>query len=841
MFKKVKVKHKLLLIVIGTIITISTIIAIKSIYSINMLTNKNIENYKKNAYKQKELELESYVTLAIKTVDSYYQRTSKDKVQTEVEDDLKEKSDFLFSIINKQYELSKDRLTKKELETKIIQIVNATRFGKSGYFWINDLNAKIIEHPIKPSLNGKDLSNFEDKNGKKIFVEFAKKVKQSNHGFVDYVWPKPGFDKPQQKISYVKLFKPFNWVIGTGEYVDNVTQHMKEQAKKNIEKMKYSNSGYFWINDINHKMVMHAVKPALNGKDVSGIKDPTGVYLFQEFVKTVKEKKAGLVKYMWSKPGEKEPQQKFSYVKLFEPWGWVIGTGAYVDDIEKQVSIMYTRAQEEINTIILQIAIISLISAIIISFIVGLISHNAIINPIENFQNGLLEFFKYLNKESNDVKELEITSNDEIGEMAKVVNANIKKTKQLIEQDKVVLNEVSYLVKEVSSGTLSRRILHTSDNPAMKELIGELNTMMSNLQETIGHSLDILTQYQANDFRVKTSADCTGELCALMKGIDDLGSTISQMLVENKSNGMTLNESAKHLLINVDTINTSAQDAAASLEETAASLEQVTGNIRANVENIGNMTTYAHHLTNSANEGHALANQTTQSMDAINAQVTSINEAISVIDQIAFQTNILSLNAAVEAATAGEAGKGFAVVAAEVRNLASRSADAAREIKELVENATIKANEGKNIADKMIEGYDGLNKNINETITLMDDISDASKEQQSGIEQINDAVSQLDRQTQINVNVAIQTQIISTQTSKISQKIVDSANDKEFEGKDDVQAINVNEVEANQKPSHVEKISKPIKKSYKKASKIPKQKIEITSQAGNKADEWESF
>jgi methyl-accepting chemotaxis protein len=98
-----------------------------------------------------------------------------------------------------------------------------------------------------------------------------------------------------------------------------------------------------------------------------------------------------------------------------------------------------------------------------------------------------------------------------------------------------------------------------------------------------------------------------------------------------------------------------------------------------------------------------LANKTTQAMEEINVQVNSINDAISIIDQIAFQTNILSLNAAVEAATAGEAGKGFAVVAAEVRNLANRSAEAAKEIKTIVENATIKANNGKNIANTMID------------------------------------------------------------------------------------------------------------------------------------------
>ena len=165
-------------------------------------------------------------------------------------------------------------------------------------------------------------------------------------------------------------------------------------------------------------------------------------------------------------------------------------------------------------------------------------------------------------------------------------------------------------------------------------------------------------------------------------------------------------------------------------------------------------------------------------MEEINNQVNAISEAISVIDQIAFQTNILSLNAAVEAATAGEAGRGFAVVAAEVRNLANRSADAAKEIKILVENAKLKANDGKNIADKMILGYNNLNENISKTLNLIKDIESSSKEQLLGIEQINSAINQLDQQTQQNANVAIQTQQIANNTQIIANLIVKNANDK---------------------------------------------------------------
>ena len=195
------------------------------------------------------------------------------------------------------------------------------------------------------------------------------------------------------------------------------------------------------------------------------------------------------------------------------------------------------------------------------------------------------------------------------------------------------------------------------------------------------------------------------------------------------------------------------------------------------------METHSKELSSSIEEGQKLANITVDSMDSINEQTQSIADAITVIDQIAFQTNILSLNAAVEAATAGEAGRGFAVVAAEVRNLASRSAEAAKEIKDLVENATSKTNSGKKIADDMIKGYIKLKENIAKTTEVIDDISISSSEQRTSIEQINDVVNRLDRQTQNNASVASQTHDIAINTSKIAKKILETVNEKEFRNK----------------------------------------------------------
>ena len=190
-----------------------------------------------------------------------------------------------------------------------------------------------------------------------------------------------------------------------------------------------------------------------------------------------------------------------------------------------------------------------------------------------------------------------------------------------------------------------------------------------------------------------------------------------------------------------------------SLSQTTLAIDELTDKISQNTQDITDMGTHTNNVTKSLKDEVELANKTVSSMDQINDQVILINDSISVIDQIAFQTNILSLNAAVEAATAGEAGKGFAVVAQEVRNLASRSAEAANEIKKIVDIATQKADDGKNISQQMIAGFNLLNESINNMAEIINHVTKSSQEQHQNIQNINAAIKELSLQIKQSAEV----------------------------------------------------------------------------------------
>ncbi|WP_368030824.1 methyl-accepting chemotaxis protein [Arcobacter sp. s6] len=401
---------------------------------------------------------------------------------------------------------------------------------------------------------------------------------------------------------------------------------------------------------------------------------------------------------------------------------------------------------------------------------------------LENINNYFSQFIKFISYDKSEFDYTESTGNSKVDALFKQWNEEIRMIDKRNKDDMKVLGEIVLTADKVEQGIYKNRIKSSSDNPTISTLKSTLNKMLDSVQDSNARILRVVSSYTNDDFTdsIKVADHYKDDMKLLMESINVLGNALSKNAKTNFSNGETLEKNANIMTSSMNSLSSKANNQAASLEETAAALEEITSITRNNAQNAAKMAELGQTVKRSVFTGEELASRTASSMDEINQKVNSINEAITVIDQIAFQTNILSLNAAVEAATAGEAGKGFAVVAAEVRNLASRSAEAAREIKHLVQEATVKANDGKTVSSDMIDGYKELNKNISETIHIIEDVSKASKEQMTGIEQINDSVNMLDRVTQENASEANNVKSIANNISLLANDLLNDAKSKKF-------------------------------------------------------------
>ncbi|WP_419771058.1 MAG: methyl-accepting chemotaxis protein [Candidatus Marinarcus sp.] len=454
----------------------------------------------------------------------------------------------------------------------------------------------------------------------------------------------------------------------------------------------------------------------------------------------------------------------YSYIDIKDYENKVIGLAL----VGRPHAIVHLAIDQATNliAIALTLLVISLFATLIVSLIT---MRSNIISPIKDLKKAIDGI-----KESRTKSTLiPIKNNDEIGDVVTSFNEYLSGIKNGMEIDTEVIDEARKVIEKVNVGLFNDRITKEANSKEVASLIAVINNMI----QTTSQSLLAISQalielsHAKYDKEISTIDGTTGLIASLFNGIRVTQSTMSEVMALIDSSNIKLEYSSKELSTASRKLSDSSNIQAVSLEETAAAIEEIAATIKQSSANAQKMTTYAQNVTKSNEVGKQLAHQTVNSMDELSKEVNMILEAISIIDQIAFQTNILSLNAAVEAATAGEAGKGFAVVAAEVRNLATRSAEAAKDIKNLVESATNKANESKVITDKMLHGYTELDENISTTIGLIEEVANASKEQQNAIIQITDTVNSLDKATQENASLASNISAMAQNTQELVEQL----------------------------------------------------------------------
>lgn len=309
---------------------------------------------------------------------------------------------------------------------------------------------------------------------------------------------------------------------------------------------------------------------------------------------------------------------------------------------------------------------------------------------------------------------------------------------------------VAALISQASAGNLEARL----DTSVLEGFYKELGTGINSLVETsgmaIGEIADLLSKVAAGDLTQTVSSEYQGTFGRLRDDANETVTKLRELVGDIQQSAETINTAAKEIAAgNVD-LSSRTEEQASSLEETASSMEQLTATVRQNAENAKQANDLAAGAQSVAEKGGEVVGQVVYTMSSIHQASSKIADIIGVIDGIAFQTNILALNAAVEAARAGEQGRGFAVVATEVRNLAKRSADAAKEIKGLISDSVDRVETGNRLVDQAGRTMEEVVGSIKRVAKIVTDISEASREQSAGIEQVSLAVSQMDEVTQQN-------------------------------------------------------------------------------------------
>jgi len=352
-----------------------------------------------------------------------------------------------------------------------------------------------------------------------------------------------------------------------------------------IKTLRYGSDGYFWINDMSPRMIMHPTNPKLDGQDVSQNADPNGKRLFIAFIDTVKQRNAGFVDYLWPKPGHAHPVAKTSYVMGFAPWGWIIGSGLYLDDID---AIFWLHAEHLGLGIAAIVAVLLALSLLILATLTG---------PL----GRLREVIGAVRDSGNLSHRASIRQDDEVGIMAGAFDTLLERFQQFISDVRGVMHALT------NAGQRLKQLTEENDREVVRA-------------------------------QARTSAMTTA--------IQDMTHTVAQV----------------------------AQDATAAADA-ARLAEQETATGRKVVD-----------ATLTAIDALALEiDAATQVIQQLSTDSENIGKVLEVIRSVAGQTNLLALNAAIEAARAGEQGRGFAVVADEVRTLASRTQESTRDIQQIIE------------------------------------------------------------------------------------------------------------------------------------------------------------
>ena len=342
-------------------------------------------------------------------------------------------------------------------------------------------------------------------------------------------------------------------------------------------------------------------------------------------------------------------------------------------------------------------------------------------------------------------------------------------------QELEIESEVADLVKMALKGDLSHRIDIQGKNGFYKFLSEGINDLVDVSERVINDTIRVLSALSKGDLTQKIDEEYQGAFDKLKNDANDTIDKLTDIVSKIKESSSLVNSAASEISQGNINLSSRTESQASNLEQTSASMTQMTSTVQNNAENAQQAKQLANNSRKQAETGAEVVSEAVAAMDKINNASNKIADIISVIDEIAFQTNLLALNAAVEAARAGEQGRGFAVVATEVRNLAGRSATAAKEIKDLIEDSVVKVKEGAKLVNQSGETLTEITNSIKEVDDIIGDITVASQEQSSGIESANRSILEMDGATQQNAalveEISASAESMSEQSNELNELV----------------------------------------------------------------------